>query len=775
VEAAIRKDSALRAKVRQPLDAIDRGLMFLHEQQAVILRQGLAVFRQAMTVELTEESKGKAYTKAHYEQLDRHYGEKVAQVHVMNEYARLALSDQRAAGRLVNDYFNLNRDPFYAKYFGGREEVLRRATGEESYRRIVDDLRNPHQIEVVTAPPAENMLVLAGPGSGKTRVVVHRCAYLLRVARVRPEEILILCFNHHAAVELRRRLADLIGYDARGVTASTYHGLAMRLTGTSFSERAERDQNGEIRFDEVLRRAVGLLRGEEEVPGIEPDELRDRLLAGYRYILVDEYQDIDQVQYELISAIAGRGERNGENRLSILAVGDDDQNIYTWRGANVRFLKQFEADYRAKRYRLLENYRSTRNIIEVANRFIAANRDRLKTGDPIRINEQRALYAAGGALEAIDPLSRGRVQRIDAADGDQEAAVVVAELRRLHGLHSDSPWSQFAVLCRTRDALHPIRAVLEHHGIPHSLVVDRAKAPPLPRIREIWSVLAGLRRQAGTDVTASALAAQVRTDLDQRPGHPWLLLLHELLLAWQDETGNVPQPAGHVVEFLYEALVQRRRESRLGEGVYLGTVHSAKGMEFRQVVMPSEGWGRPREEAEMEEERRVFYVGMTRARELLTFTSVSGTRHPHLGPIDGDEVLSRVAGSLESVPDDVRLRRYELLGPGDLFLDLAGHRPGTDGIHARLAQLDCGAGLSVHQSGEKLSLRDAAGAEVARLSADASGLWSPRLAAIECVRVVAMVRRRRADTGEDYRERMMVDEWEVPVCEVSYREPSRDR
>ena len=118
--------------------------------------------------------------------------------------------------------------------------MLERATSQESYRKIVEDLANPAQSQIVSGDEYTNTLILAGPGAGKTKVVIHRCAYLIRVQRADPESILIVCFNHSAAVELRRKLVELIGEDAAGVTVQTYHGIAMRLTGTSFSDLMEK-------------------------------------------------------------------------------------------------------------------------------------------------------------------------------------------------------------------------------------------------------------------------------------------------------------------------------------------------------------------------------------------------------------------------------------------------------------------------------------------------------------------------------------------------------
>ena len=182
---------------------------------------------------------------------------------------------------------------------------------------------NEQQREAVTSIHGP-LLVLAGPGSGKTKVIVHRVAYLLRVERVPPKSIIVLTFNRSAAVEVRRRLQALVGSDASGVTVLTYHAMALRLTGISLGALAQADQTPD--FDAVLRQAVDLLEG-RVVAGSDPDELRDRLLEGYRFILVDEYQDIDALQYELVSALAGRTRVDGDTKLTIMAVGDDDQNI----------------------------------------------------------------------------------------------------------------------------------------------------------------------------------------------------------------------------------------------------------------------------------------------------------------------------------------------------------------------------------------------------------------------------------------------------------------
>jgi ATP-dependent DNA helicase RecQ len=243
------------------------------------------------------------FGKDDFSPLQDFYRERTLQTHVMHEYARLGAEDADKARRLVDAYFSWPRTRFVREFFKGRADLLKLATTDESFRRIVDDLQHPVQQGLVEMPEHGNHLVLAGPGSGKTRVIVHRIAYLLRVRRVAPERIIALAFNRSAAVELRRRLVALVGDDARGVTVLTYHGMALRLTGTSLAAADRR--GGAVDFAKLLQDAVDLLEGDSGAFA-DADEQRDRLLQGYEYIFVDEYQDINEQQYALVSALVGR-------------------------------------------------------------------------------------------------------------------------------------------------------------------------------------------------------------------------------------------------------------------------------------------------------------------------------------------------------------------------------------------------------------------------------------------------------------------------------------
>lgn len=190
---------------------------------------------------------------------------------------------------------------------------------------------------------------------------------------------------------MRRRLKNLLGRDGARVMVQTFHGLALSLSGY----RVERKDNDEIDFENILLNAIKLLKGEETQLGTEAEEQREHLLGGLEFLLVDEYQDIDEQQYQLIAALAGKNEAEDEVRLNLMAVGDDDQSIYGFRDANVRFIRLFESDYSANIHYLTWNYRSTANIIACSNDLIAHNHERMKHEHPGVIDIARQMLPTG--------------------------------------------------------------------------------------------------------------------------------------------------------------------------------------------------------------------------------------------------------------------------------------------------------------------------------------------------------------------------------------------
>ncbi|MDE0149498.1 MAG: RecQ family ATP-dependent DNA helicase [Rhodospirillaceae bacterium] len=673
---AIENDLILKGRLKDPVKALDRALLWLHELEIIRLNKGLAVFRPAMTIRL-RKSERRGFSGADFERLDLHYKGQVLQIHVMAEFAERGLAAMRDALRLATDYFNLKETDFLEKWLPGRDNDIGRQTTPDSWRAIVESLGNPIQQRIVADKREQtNVLVLAGPGSGKTRVLVHRIAYLVRVRRENPRGILALAYNRHAAVDIRRRLADLIGDDARGVTVLTCHGLAMRLAGASFAGRAE--QPDDELFRDVLKRATDLLRG-KGLPPEEADERRERLLAGFRWILVDEYQDIGKEEYALISALAGRTLEDETGKLTLFAVGDDDQNIYAFKGASVEFIRRFEADYGPKPAYLTDNYRSTGHIIAAANAIIASARKRMKADRPIRIDRARENDPPGGAWETLDPVSRGKVQILPAGrDPATQAQAVMAELQRLAGRSPEWDWSRSAVIAREWKCLAPVQAFCMARNIPAQMGDE--EIPRFWRLRETCAFVAWLRERRPRVVDGAALAGWAAGPCSGR----WHDLVRQAIEEHALETGGAETPVDHFIEWLAEWGRDIRRRQH---GLLLVTAHGAKGLEFDHVAVLDGGWDRPGRNEDADAPRRLYYVAMTRAQQTLTLARFDGGRNPLLDTLRRHRsVLRRKPAKLPLAPAtlDDRYIRPDLK---HIDIGFAGSYGERHSIHSAIAAL----------------------------------------------------------------------------------------
>ena len=760
--------------------AIEKALLFLDENHVIRLEKGLSVFRQAMTLRMQEEAKGRRYSEQDYKPLWDHYQQKMIQIHAIGRYAeesQTSLGGQ--ARRYVGDYFRLSGLAFNRRYFPGEIEALKRPTSKENYEEIVESLGNEAQQRIITAPKDRNLLVLAGPGSGKTRVVVHRAAYLLMVERIRPERLLVICFNRSAMHELRVRLRELVGDSARRVAVHTYHSLALRLTERSVAARVKAADDKGIDFDEIIREANRRLAGQEEIIGAGPDELRDRLLAGFEYVLVDEYQDIDADQYQMITQIARRAgqEADEDRRATILAVGDDDQNIYGWRRANVRYLRQFENDFGAERHHLVENYRSTRHIIETTNHLIRYNRDRMKLDHPIQINNARQFHPSGGAWQRLDSLTRGKVSRIN-VDRTSVATATLAEIERLKKLGGDikgsqSPdWSQFAVLAWSHTDLAPVRALLEKNGVPVRRAIPKG-LPRLGRIREFRHLLNDLQSNGRRDVHIPELRGGLAVTCRVGPGGSlWMAMVDRMLEGLEDEFGDEPVPASEVVDAIYQGLADHHRSHIIGDGVLVSTIHAAKGLEFDHVlVLGGLRKGRNTSTPSTEEVRRLYYVAMTRSRHTLALIDSSDSPNPHFAEIR-DATLIRKPAVAKNQPSGVVDLKYEVLGMKDLYIDFAGRKQADHRIHRSLRRLQAGDPVTLQRTGnDQVLVRDAANVCVASLSKPAAAHWTQsRLAQVNQACVLAVVSRHKDEERDPrFRQHMKVKTWELPLLEVRLR------
>lgn len=601
-------------KLTDYVAAINHVLLYLHQQEVVQLNHGMTVMRRAMTIKVNKDRVGQRYTREEYSRLEDHYDERRVQVHVIREYAEVGINEMADALRLVMDYFTLDKSAFMQRYFRGRAGLLKYATSETSWKKITQNL-NAQQKKVVVEDLDQNRLILAGPGSGKTRVVVHRIAYLLRVRRVPASAIIALTFNRHAAIEIRKRLSELVGNDAIGVTVLTYHAMAMRLTGTTFEQR---EAVTEQELEGLLDKAAELLEEGTLESGDGEDDQRDKLMQGYQYILVDEYQDIDQRQYRLVSALAKRKDsaEDKDGDLCILAVGDDDQNIYAFRGGSNLHIQNFQEEFGADICYLIENYRSSKAIIQTSNALIENNHARLKNEHPIKIDEARDDDVFGGRWHALDPIRKGEVLRlqideVDRGRGNLQAQAAMLELKRLFSIDPNASWSECAVLARSHRYLSTVQAWCELHQIPYYLAAAKERNVPLTRTRQFLSLVDAVRSRKEDQLLPRDLQL--------------LLCSIELSSYWEDvlgtaceqlqsEFGDCELAKQSIIDWLYD--FAREIRSKPQAGIFLGTVHAAKGLEFEHVVVLDGAWESSQQE--LEENRRLYYVAMTRAKGTLT-------------------------------------------------------------------------------------------------------------------------------------------------------------
>ncbi len=634
-----------------------------------------------------------------------------------------------------------------------------------SPERYLADL-NPAQREAVLATEGP-LLVVAGAGSGKTRVLTYRVAHLINACGVKPNEILAITFTNKAAGEMRERLEDLLGPVARSIWILTFHAACGRIlrreaqrlgyrsnftiydqadqvrltkacleeldrdpkrfvprgihaqisaaknqlvTPEEYAERVSsfHDQtvaevydlyqkrliaSNAVDFDDLLMLTVQVL---ESFP-----EARERWQKAFRYILVDEYQDTNHAQYRFLQLLS-------EKHRNVCAVGDPDQSIYSFRSADIRNILEFERDFgETKTIALEQNYRSTNTILESANAVISNNRERkpknlwseLGEGEPVRVLEVEDEHAEarfvaaeiallgeegfngseiavfyrtnaqsrvledvlvrqgvgyqviGGPrfyeraevkdvvayLQAIDnPFDAVSLQRIANRPRRGIGDASLARLQTYADAHGLSLWEALGHAEPAGIAAAPLRAVQQLHSLLQSL---QAGALEL----EVPEVIERVLERSGY---MDALRAERTIEAQGRMEN-----LQELVSAAQEYQATASEPS--LSGFLQEISLYSDQDAIRGEQslVTLMTLHNAKGLEFRAVFMIGLEEGifphaRSIEEQGLEEERRLAYVGMTRAKERLVLT------HASARSLYGSRSYNLPSRFLDELPDD---------------------------------------------------------------------------------------------------------------------------
>jgi DNA helicase-2/ATP-dependent DNA helicase PcrA len=628
---------------------------------------------------------------------------------------------------------------------------------------------NPAQEEAVTSDK-KHLLVLAGAGSGKTRVLVHRIAWKIQVDGVSPYSILAVTFTNKASREMRERIDELLGMSLRGMWVGTFHGLAHRLLKAHWRDvnlpenfqildsddqlrlvkrvmramdldeqrwppkqaqwwiNGQKDEGlraahiqeggdpylatmlriyreyeatcerlGVIDFAELLLRALELWKN-------KPDAL-DHYQQRFQQILVDEFQDTNAVQYAWLRILAGK-------TSAVTAVGDDDQSIYGWRGAKVENILSYERDFTDTRtVKLEQNYRSTSNILNAANAVISKNAERLGKSlwTDAGEGEAIALYAAFNEHDEARYIADRLQSWVNEGHRREDSAILYrsnAQSRVLEAalLQAEIPYriyggQRFYERLEIKNALSYLRMMLNCHddvaferivNVPPRGIGDRT----LELIRELareqstsmWSAASTIvteKRLAARATNAVAafieLINEMSGQLDELPlfeqaesaiQHSGLVDMHrrekgergqarvenleELVNAcrnFEAEDNDLPILPQFLDQVALDAGDRQADEDQ--DAVQLMTLHSAKGLEFPLVFLAGmEENLFPHkmsldEPGRLEEERRLAYVGITRAMEKLYLTFAESRS------IYGNETFNSVSRFVRDIPSDV--------------------------------------------------------------------------------------------------------------------------
>jgi DNA helicase-2/ATP-dependent DNA helicase PcrA len=634
---------------------------------------------------------------------------------------------------------------------------------------IIESLNEP-QRQAVTSP-GRPTLVLAGAGSGKTRVLVHRIAWLIRVEGLAPQHLLAVTFTNKAAAEMRQRIEALLGFPTRHFWIGTFHGLAHRLLRIHWSEaglsegfqimdsedqlrlirrllksleldehewapkeiqwfiNAQKDEGRRparvddegnsgrrqlielysryekmcsdaalVDFGELLFRAKELLESNAAV--------RQQYQGRFRHILVDEFQDTNAIQYAWLKLLAGSS--------SIpFVVGDDDQSIYRWRGARVENLQRFQRDFPATEIvRLEQNYRSTGTILDAANAVIANNDSRLgknlwtegARGEPIKLyaafNERdEAEFVVNRIVDCIAQGTRRSelavLYRSNAQSRTFEEALLIAGVPyRVYG------GQRFFERAEIKDALAYLRLIANRDDDPSFERI--VNAPPRGIGARTLEALREQARRAGTSLWRAAGAVITEERIARRSSQAvwgFLRLINTLedatrSLALGDQVGHVVHASGLIahygqdkaldgearvenlqelvsaaqsfvhdedsgltplMEFLSFAVLESgdTQAEDYEDSVQLMTLHSAKGLEFPIVfVCGLEDGLFPHQRsagdvAGLEEERRLCYVGLTRAQRQVFLTYAEQRR------LYGSEHYGTPSRFIREIPEEL--------------------------------------------------------------------------------------------------------------------------
>lgn len=525
---------------------IEEALLYLTKTELIKIEGGFIVVYNTMQIDRLADRRTR-YGKEQYRLLDEFYKQRIRQIHIVGEYANLMVSDYNAALRFVNDYFTMDFRRFINHYF--KEE--RRAQIEQNitpakYDKLFGELSH-RQLEIIDDKQSKYIVVAAGPGSGKTRVLVHKLASLLLLEDVKHEQLLMLTFSRAAATEFKKRLIDLVGNVAHFVDIKTFHSYSFDLIG---KQGCLDEAKGA-----VVRAAEMIERGE-----VEPSKIAKSVLV------IDEAQDMSEDDFRLVQALMQQNEE-----MRVIAVGDDDQNIYAFRGSNSRYMQSLVSEAGAKLYEMTDNYRSAHAIVNCANRFVGRIPGRMK---------HTAIQSATG--------TEGKVITLK--------SLIDAEIK-VEGTT--------AILTRTNEETLQVAYELERRG-QYATVVQSMGGFRFGNLAEVRYFLKQLGDKEDAAISTDRWQEAKRRTLETYATSTRLSIMKHFFADF--ETTHRTFYHSDLREYIFESSIEDFIAAD-DCSVFVSTVHKAKGREFDTVYLLSSV-----PDSRDVNDMRAYYVGLTRAK-----------------------------------------------------------------------------------------------------------------------------------------------------------------
>jgi ATP-dependent DNA helicase RecQ len=550
-------------KLNVTLDDVEDALFYLSRIDAIKIEGGFLVVYNKLSIERLEQDNKKRYKVDDYKKLNQFYENKVQQIHIVGEYAKKMIRDYKEALQFVEDYFQLNYASFLNKYFkGSRKDEIKRNITPSKFRQLFGEL-SPAQLGIIKDNESPYIAVAAGPGSGKTRVLVHKLASLLLMEDVKHEQLLMVTFSRAAATEFKKRLFELIGNAAAFIEIKTFHAYCFDLLGKVGT--IEKSQT-------IINKTVEKIRNKD----IEPNRITKTVLV------IDEAQDMDIHEFELVKTLM---EHNEEMR--VIAVGDDDQNIYEFRGASSQYLEQFISEQKAKKVELIENYRSKANLVEFTNQFANKITRRLKETPIVpHTNETGQVkiikYSTSNLIEPVvrNILSSDLIGTTCVLTHTNSEALQITGLLIYGGLQ--------AKLIQTNEGfslynLVEVRYFIEQLNFAeekYTITEENWKAAK----RKLWN---NYKESTKIDVCINLIKDFELSNPKKKYKSDFEVFVRESKLE----------------DFV----------STNGETIFVSTIHKAKGKEFDNVFLMLNGFN-----PDSDAKKRELYVAMTRAKQNLT-------------------------------------------------------------------------------------------------------------------------------------------------------------